>query len=443
MLRSPNCETRPAWRGPLEVTPADPTLMSRWDAPRAELRAGAAHPWERPELAAGQVLGGRYRVDRRVGAGGMGEVWSAEHVAIHMKVAVKLLLAHALCVPEIVARFEREAVLLGRACGDHVPHAIDFLVDDLYGPILVTEFVEGASLADLLRGPLSTEAAVDLGIELATGLAELHRAGVVHRDLKPGNVILRPVGDGSTRAVIIDLGVSRLVRESTTVRATTEDISTDEIVVGTIEYMAPEQILHCREVTPAADVYSLGALLYRAVTGSHVFGAGMDRMELVRTKLTGEAPPLTTGRLDPMARGLAHIVACALERNPAARYQTAEHMRADLSQLRERMPGRWHANSTAPQRPPENRSWRRMPAVAVRRVVVTAATILTILIGVAMCARLGHSQPSMAARRLPVPHAQTAAVASRAGNTNRLAPDPERVMSRAQALTAAAAGTDE
>jgi serine/threonine protein kinase len=375
--------------------PADPTLMSRWDAPRAELRAAALPLWERPELAAGQVLGGRYRVDRRVGAGGMGEVWSAEHVAIHMKVAVKLLLAHALGVPEIVARFEREAVLLGRTRGDHVPHAIDYLVDDLYGPILVTEFVEGESLADVLRGPLPMEAAVDLGIELATGIAELHRASVVHRDLKPANVILRPVGDGTTRAVIIDLGVSRLVQEASTVSAAAEDISTDEIVVGTIEYMAPEQILHCREVTAAADVYALGALLYRAVTGSHVFGVGLDRMELVRAKLTSEAPPLTTRRHDQLAQGLAAVLACALERNPLARYQSAEQFRADLFHLRDLMPVRADAAITAGKRPPQNKTSGRLSAAAVRRAVLTAATILTFLVAVVMCARLGHTQPRL------------------------------------------------
>jgi serine/threonine protein kinase len=413
------------------AAPVDPTLMSRRDAARTEIRAGSQPPRERPDLEAGQLLGGRYRLERRVGAGGMGEVWSAEHATVHMKVAVKLLLAHALRVPEIVARFEREALLLGRTRGDHLPHAIDFLQDPLYGPVLVTEFVEGESLAGVLRVPLPIEQAIDLGIDLAAGIAELHRANVVHRDLKPGNVILRPAPDGTKRAVIIDLGVGRLVPGSDDVPAVMEDISTDEVVVGTLEYMAPEQIVHCHAVTAAADVYSLGAILFRAVTGRHVFGAALDRMELVRAKLTSEAPPLETARRDPIASGLASILACALERNPAARYQSAEHLRADLLNLRERTTRRpypdGHPRSTGQRL--GAMGWLES-RLAVRRAVVTAATILTLLLGAVLCTRIGHGQPRISSRALdggtPVGVTDPA---------NRCAPDSVRVLSCAQAST--------
>jgi len=282
----------------------------------------------RPELAVGVVLAGRYRLGRRLGSGGMGEVWSAEHVTLRTQVAVKVLLAEALGIPEIVGRFEREAVLLALMHSEHLPHALEFLVDDLYGPLLVTELVEGRSLAAVLARPLSVEQAIELGIDLATGVAELHRAGVVHRDIKPGNVILRPVEHGRTRAVLIDLGVSRLVDDP-------PDMTPGDLVVGTVSYMAPEQILGCGAVTGASDLYALGALLYRAVTGGHVFGPGSDRLELVRTKLMCEAPPMPTGRHDPVALGLATVVASALERNPTRRYQSAEEMRADLFHLRD------------------------------------------------------------------------------------------------------------
>ena len=285
-------------------------------------------PSRRPELVAGRVLGGRYRVERRLGTGGMGEVWAAEHVTGHTQVAVKMLLAQALGIPEIVTRFQREAVLLALVHSDHLPHALEFLVDDLYGPLLVTELVEGESLAVVLARPLSVEQAVELGIDLATGVAELHRSGVVHRDLKPSNVILRPVEHGRTRAVIIDLGVGRLVDDA-------PDGTPGDLVVGTVAYMAPEQILGCGTVTGAADLYALGALLFRAVTGGHVFGPGSDKLELLRTKLTCQAPSMPTGRHDPVALGLATVVASALERDPTRRYQSAEQLRADLFHLRD------------------------------------------------------------------------------------------------------------
>jgi serine/threonine protein kinase len=391
------------------------TLMSRRDPP-IRRRAHASKPPERPVLAAGQVLGGRYRLERRVGSGGMGEVWAAEHVAIHMRVAVKVLLARTLAVLEIVARFEREAVLLGRLQSDHVPRVIDFLVDDVYGPVLVTEFVEGKSLAKVLELPLTVEQVVDLGIDLTTGIAELHHASVVHRDLKPGNVILRPLSDGRTRAVIIDLGVSRLVHEiAGTPDADMVEITTSDNVVGTLEYMAPEQILHCGDVTAAADLYALGALMFRAVTGGNVFGAGMDKMELVRAKLTREAPALATGRRDPVACGLASVVARALESRPVRRYQSAEELRADLYHLRDlttarpalsdadASPRQAPAPAVSPAVPSVPPSATRDVARRARRRILTAAMFVTLLLGVAFGARIGRGEARISMVQLAPP----------------------------------------
>jgi serine/threonine protein kinase len=307
-----------------------PTLQSRQTASSERLRVPIS---ERPELVPGDVVGDRYRLEQKVGSGGMGEVWAAVHVTIQTRAAVKVLLPAALQVPDIVARFEREAVLLGRAQGPHVPRVMDFFVDEKWGPVLVTEFVEGQSLADVLKSPLSVEAAVDLGIDLATGLEELHQASVVHRDLKPNNVILRQQKEGPARAVIIDLGVSRLVKDAA--GPAEEQITVTDVVVGTLEYMAPEQIISCKEVTPASDLYALGALLFRAVAGAHVFGSQLSRVDLVRAKLSSEAPSLPVRRQDAVARGLAAIVARALERDPARRYHSADEMRADLLRLRE------------------------------------------------------------------------------------------------------------
>src|ERR1700722_17072550 len=155
--------------------------FSTWrrHASRTRRPGVAFRPSTEPALAVGTVLDGRYRLERRVGAGGMGEVWAAQHLALGMKVAVKTLLPHARQVPEIASRFQREAVLLVRATGDHLPRVLDYLPDGPHGPVLVTEFVEGESLTDALkRRRLSVEEALDLGIDLATGLAELHRAGV-------------------------------------------------------------------------------------------------------------------------------------------------------------------------------------------------------------------------------------------------------------------------
>lgn len=385
--------------------PADRTLMSQRDPLPAPRRPDAPPPslWPpsgRPELVSGCVLGGRYRVDKSVGRGGMGEVWAAEHVTIHTRVAVKVLLGHALCVPETVARFEREAVLLGRMNGDQVPRVFDFLVDPLYGPVLVTEFVEGESLADVLKAPMSVEQALDLGIDLATALAEIHRAGVVHRDLKPGNVILRPRPTGKSQAVVIDLGISRLVRDRTADIHEQVAVTTGDAVVGTIEYMAPEQIVSCGDVTAAADLYALGALLFRAVTGRAVFGSVPDKLELVRTKLTQDAPRLPTGRRDPVANGLTKVLACALERNPIARYQSAEDLRADLFHLRDLMVQRPAPSGFDAATRRGTRSLAPHGRGVVRRIVVSAAFVVALLLG-AVWSQIGHSAPNVATAHAP------------------------------------------
>ena len=130
-------------------------------------------------------------------------------------------------------------MLLGRVRGPHVPGVIDYFVDEAVGPMLVTELVEGRSLAEALEVPMSVEAAIELGLDLASGLSELHRASVVHRDLKPSNVILREDTEGASQAFIIDLGVSRLLEGSPS--SNVAPITSADIFVGTLEYMAPER----------------------------------------------------------------------------------------------------------------------------------------------------------------------------------------------------------
>jgi eukaryotic-like serine/threonine-protein kinase len=274
-------------------------------------------------------------VERKVAEGGMGEVWVGEHRDIRMKVALKTLLPDACLNHELVARFKREALLLGRIRSEHVGRVLDFALDEACGPVLVMEFVEGQRLADVLkRESIPVEEAIDLGIDIATALRELHRASIVHRDVKPGNVILQPADDGRRRAILVDFGLSRLVPTGDDHEAeqSVTEITRDDIAVGTMAYMAPEQIVRSRAVTGSADLYALGALLYRAVAGRHVFGSS-DGAELAHTKLTRDAPPLETGRCDPVARGFEALMARALERDPAHRYECADEMLADLGLL--------------------------------------------------------------------------------------------------------------
>jgi serine/threonine-protein kinase len=287
------------------------------------------------EMNPGALVAGRYRVDRKVGSGGMGEVWAGEHVAIGLRVALKTLLPAAACDRQIVARFKREAYLLGRIRSDHVAKVLDFVTDERFGLVLVMEFIEGEALGSLLEGRrLSIEETIDLGVDVASALCDLHRAQVVHRDLKPENIILEPLADGRKRAMIVDFGVGRTVAgQASASEEELTGITHADMAVGTIAYMAPEQLLSSRDVTSVSDIYALGAILYRAASGQPIFGGGEDA-DYAKKKLFTEADPVPLGRFDRVARGLQEIVGHALKRRPPERFASARQMLDELLELR-------------------------------------------------------------------------------------------------------------
>jgi serine/threonine-protein kinase len=291
----------------------------------------------RMDLTPGAVIAGRYRVDTKVGAGGMGEVWSGEHIGIGVSVAVKTLLPAAAMNHEVVARFKREAYLLGRIRSDHVARVVDFVADDVYGLVLVMEFVGGDPLSRLLQEKtLNVEETLELGVDIASALKDLHKSNIIHRDLKPGNIIMAPLPDGRRRAVVVDFGVSRLMSDST--KDEDEEltgITRADMAVGTIEYMAPEQILNSRNVTPGSDIYAAGAILFRASAGRHVYGNVQSDAELAQKKLTTESTALPLQRDDKVSLGLAKVVGKMLKRRPSERYKTADEVLADLVPVRD------------------------------------------------------------------------------------------------------------
>ena len=309
----------------------------------------------------------------------MSEVWAAIDVR-GRTVALKVLLQHARDNPEIVARFRREAELLRRIDSAHVPRLYEF-VDGESGLILIEEFVEGKLLSQLFdERTFSVEDAIALGIGVARALVEVHRAGIVHRDLKPGNVILHPQG----RAVLIDLGLSRLTLQDD---ALTE-ITDAERAIGTIAYMAPEQFVAPVRISEAVDLYALGAILFRAIAGQHVFGPRTS-IETVCAKLGSEAPPLAMPRQDPVAQSFVKLVARLLRRDPEARYGSADEVLADLLLL---------AEGVIPREPePLEVVWdeppRRWPGASV-----TLALIAGLCIGVLVSKKwktpVAHAEPA-------------------------------------------------
>jgi serine/threonine-protein kinase len=279
------------------------------------------------------VVASRYQVRKLLGSGASGEVWQAEDLATDGLVALKKLRTGC-AGPELRSRFRREAQLYARVDSDRVARLLDLVVDDTFGTVQVLEHVDGEPLSDLLkRRCLTVEEAIELGLDLLLGVADLHREMVVHRDLKPANVLLRKSLDGELRAVIVDLGAGRALGDGDGDDELT-GITRGPMVIGTLAYLAPEQLIDSRAVSAAADLYAVGVILYRAVSGSTPFG-GLCQLALVSTKRREEAPMLITGRSDARARAFEDLLITALKRRSAERFLTSEDMRRALEAARD------------------------------------------------------------------------------------------------------------
>jgi len=275
---------------------------------------------------------GAYRIEQKVGEGAFGAVWCGTQRETGERVALKVLLPAAAANPEQVGRFHREAKLLSLVRSSNVARMVDFLVDEEFGVVLVMELIDGKLMSEVLgRGALKAQEIIDIGAQVLAGVCDLHAAGIVHRDLKPNNIMICRNEDGSRRAVIFDLGLSRMVRDAAA-REDTRSLTGSHVALGTLECMAPEQILNARDVTERSDIYSVGSILYRAMTGYYPF-ASEDERDLARRKLTVETPEIAAAEADPVAEGLRAIITRATRRRPAQRYETARQMLDDFHAL--------------------------------------------------------------------------------------------------------------
>src|SRR4051794_12235455 len=262
-----------------------------------------------------ELVGGRYRIERPLGHGGMATVFAARDEELGRPVAIKLLADGAAGDPEVRSRFLREARLAGRLSHPNVVRVFD-AGEDGGRPYIVMELVDGETVADLLarRGRLDPAEAISLGRQAAAALQHAHDAGLVHRDVKPQNLLLRR--DGTLE--IADFGIARAAESTRLTLAGT--------VLGTAAYLAPEQALG-DDVGPAADVYSLGAVLYELLAGEPPF-----RFESL-AQIATERPPLRP--LRELARevppALEDVVMRALARNPAYRQASAAELGAELA----------------------------------------------------------------------------------------------------------------
>ncbi|WP_437791408.1 protein kinase domain-containing protein [Sorangium sp. So ce693] len=282
----------------------------------------------------GSLISGRYRVHELIGEGGMGAVYRGEQVHLRKQVAIKLLRPLARRMPELVVRFEREAV-----AGAHIRHpnvvaAIDFGQLDDASFFLVLEYVEGTPLKEAIAGGrLPPARALRIARQIASALAATHEKGIVHRDVKPQNVLL----DAHDQVRLIDFGLAKvnvdlLSSQSRKTAAPTPALTSAGEVFGTLAYLAPEALRGMDAVDARADLYALGLMLYEMLTGQHPFGT---KNVVERLKQQGpEGPPALRARAPDLEvpYEVEQAVMRLMEQDPSFRFQTAADAIAALDE---------------------------------------------------------------------------------------------------------------
>jgi serine/threonine protein kinase len=275
----------------------------------------------------GDVIAGKYRVEKVLGAGGMGVVVAAHHLQLDEKVAIKFLLPETLADPEMVARFAREARAAVKIKSDHVARIIDVGTLDNGAPYTVMEFLDGTDLAARIRnhGPLPIELAVDFVLQASEAVAEAHALGIVHRDLKPANlfVIRRPDG---LAIKVLDFGISKLTGSAA---ASNAAMTRTVGPMGSPLYMSPEQMHSASSVDSRTDIWALGVVLYEALAGVPPFRG--STLPEVCAKILSTAPvPLVRLRPD-VPPALDAVVHKCLEKDREVRFRDIAEMAAPLA----------------------------------------------------------------------------------------------------------------
>ena len=338
----------------------------------------------------GEVIGSKYEVLRQLGEGGMGAVYEARHLGTGRRVAVKVITAQALAVgAEAVTRFQREARASGAVDSEHVVQVLDSGVDETtQNPYMVMELLSGEDLQQLLRrvGPLEPEAALRVIAQACVGLHKAHAAGIVHRDLKSANLFLSRRDQGGVIVKLLDFGIAK-VRADQFASSDDHGLTRTGAMLGSPLYMSPEQAKGSKDIDHRSDIWSLGVVLYEALSGSAPNAHLQTLGELIIAICS--APPRPIQEVAPwVPADVAAIVHTALSPEPAARFASAADMHAAIAAL---VPGGIALGETmlAPVQP----HTRRTTAPRLAMTTASAGQIVGTVTGV----------PAPAKRRWMVP----------------------------------------
>jgi serine/threonine-protein kinase len=268
----------------------------------------------------GDILAGKYRVDRVLGAGGMGIVVAAHHIDLDEKVAIKFLLPETLANAEAVGRFAREARAAVKIKSEHVARVSDVGRLENGAPYMVMEHLEGGDLSTWLgqRGALPVEQAVEFILQACEAIAEAHALGIIHRDLKPANlfVIRRP--DSTLSVKVLDFGISKMT--SLGGSAPSASITKTAALIGSPLYMSPEQMQSSKNVDARGDIWALGIILYELVAGTPPF-TGETMPELV-LQIMSSPPARLADRRPDVPPGLEAVIGRCLEKDRGKRFES-------------------------------------------------------------------------------------------------------------------------
>ncbi|MRG94068.1 serine/threonine protein kinase [Polyangium spumosum] len=283
---------------------------------------------ERARDLIGRVISDRYRIVDLVAMGGMGAVYLGEHVLMHKRIAVKILHPESDDNPEIVARFEREALVGAHIDHPNIAHATDFGKLDDGSYFLILEYVDGKNLAEVIKeGPMKPRLVVHVARQLLLGLQAAHELGIVHRDLKPRNVML----EASFTPKLIDFGFAKVSVGKLPLTVSKEGrppsrLTGVGVIFGTINYLAPEAAHGMDAVDERADLYALGVMMYEMLTGKHPFDS-TDPVEMFQHHRT-TAPPRFSERAPKVKvpAELEELVGKLLEKDPYERFPNASEV---------------------------------------------------------------------------------------------------------------------